>query len=208
MALSTYTELQAAIAALLRRTDLTSAIPDFITLAEANLNRDLHVRQMFEVDATFAIASGTATATLPTDFAGVKSFRLNTSPVTAIEQVSLDAQDDIWHAAYSTTGRPKYFSVTATQFLFAPTPDAAYTATLRYRKRIPALVSNSTNWLLTAHPDAYLYGAAAASAPYLQEDPRLGTWAALYRNAVDAINRDGLAQMQGPTMTPFVATVV
>lgn len=206
MALATYTDLQAAVAALLRRTDLTAAIPDFIALAEANLNRDLDVREMFEVDAAFSISG--ATAALPTGFIGVKAFKLNTSPVTQLNYVDISAQDTLWEAASSGSGRPQYFSVTATQFVFAPAPDDTYAATLRYRKRIPALASNSTNWLLTAHPDAYLYGAAAASPPYLQEDERLSTWAALYRNAVENINRDGLMQMQGPTMTPFVATVI
>ena len=47
MALTTYTELKAAIADWLNRSDLTSQIPDFITLAEAEMawtNRDSVIR--------------------------------------------------------------------------------------------------------------------------------------------------------------------
>ena len=46
MALTTYAELKASIADFLNRDDLTSVIPDFITLAEADMNRGLrHWRQ-------------------------------------------------------------------------------------------------------------------------------------------------------------------
>ena len=41
MALSNYTELKASIADFLNRDDLTSVIPDFITLAESQINRDI-----------------------------------------------------------------------------------------------------------------------------------------------------------------------
>ena len=41
MSLSNYTGLKASIADFLNRDDLTSVIPDFITLAEAQINRDI-----------------------------------------------------------------------------------------------------------------------------------------------------------------------
>ena len=44
MAITTYTELKSAVANHLARTDLTSVIPDFISLAEARLSRELETR--------------------------------------------------------------------------------------------------------------------------------------------------------------------
>ena len=41
MSLSNYTGLKASIADFLNRDDLTAVIPDFITLAEAQINRDI-----------------------------------------------------------------------------------------------------------------------------------------------------------------------
>jgi len=38
------------------------------------------------------------------------------------------------------------------------------------------------------YPDVYLYGALLHSAPYLKEDQRAQTWAALYTTAVERIN--------------------
>ena len=41
MAITTYSELQSAVADWLNRDDLTSVIPNFIELAEADLTRNL-----------------------------------------------------------------------------------------------------------------------------------------------------------------------
>ena len=46
MALVTYTDLQASVAAWLKRSDLTSAIPDLITLAETEIFRKLRTYEM------------------------------------------------------------------------------------------------------------------------------------------------------------------
>ena len=46
MALSTYAELKASVADWLNRSDLTSAITDFVSLAESQMERDLRTRQM------------------------------------------------------------------------------------------------------------------------------------------------------------------
>ena len=60
MAITTYAELQTAIANWLARDDLTTYLPDFITLFEAAANRRLRVRQM-ETTATLTPSSGSAT---------------------------------------------------------------------------------------------------------------------------------------------------
>ena len=44
MALGTYSELKTSIANYLNRDDLTAVIPDFITLTENRLDRELRVR--------------------------------------------------------------------------------------------------------------------------------------------------------------------
>ena len=46
MALNTYTALRTSIADFLNRDDLTSVIPDFIALAEAQINRDVRHMKM------------------------------------------------------------------------------------------------------------------------------------------------------------------
>jgi hypothetical protein len=82
MALSTYAELKSSVADWLNRSDLTTAIPDFISLAEAQMERKLRTRQMISrASATIS----TEYSALPDDFLEVKSLKLQTSPVTPLQ---------------------------------------------------------------------------------------------------------------------------
>ena len=75
MTLSTYQDLQSSIAAWLMRDDLTGVIPDFIALAEADMNQRLRLRGML-VRATTTI-SGAGYETLPDDFLGLRRATLD-----------------------------------------------------------------------------------------------------------------------------------
>ncbi len=57
MAITTYTELQAAIASWLNRGDLTAQIPDFIALAEADINAQFDIRSIETDQALTAVVS-------------------------------------------------------------------------------------------------------------------------------------------------------
>jgi hypothetical protein len=73
MALTTYTELKTSIGDWLNRSDLTNAIPDFISLAEAQVERTLRTRQMIvRANASFDAQYGA----VPADFLETKSLKL------------------------------------------------------------------------------------------------------------------------------------
>lgn len=194
MSIETYSELQAAIADLLNRSDLTAQIPNWISLCEAALNRDLDCPQM-QVTTTITITG--ETYPLPADFGGVKSLRINSGAGSPVEYVTPDILDDL----AIMTGTPTAYTISGDFFYFNPVPGSATAARLRYRQLVPALSdANPTNWVLTRHSDVYLYGAAMHSAPYLQADDRLSTWAALYRALVSDINNQGRKQAEGSTL--------
>jgi hypothetical protein len=184
MAISNYSTLQASIGDWLNRSDLTAVIPDFITLAEAQFNRNIRHRRMVE----------RATATLDSEYSAVPAdwlesirYQINTNPITVMEFVSPD-QAALLKGANGTTGKPIYYTQIGQQFQVVPAPDSgsAYTGELTYYATIPALsVSNTTNWLLTDSPDLYLYGALLQAAPYLQDDQRLSTWGTLYERCLN-----------------------
>jgi len=182
MALSTYTELKASIADWLNRTDLTTQIPDFISLAESQIERQLRTRQMLTrtnltIDAEFE--------STPADFLEIRSLKLTgTNPVTPLTFMTIDSLDE-----QSTidigSGKPKYFTVIGSQFRFVPTPDAAYVAEIVYFAKLNKLsASVATNFLLTSSPDIYLYGSLLQAAPYLLDDARIQVWSALYDRAL------------------------
>lgn len=185
MAITTYAELKSAIADFLNRQDLTSAIPNFIALAEANINRDVrHWRMEKRVETTL----DEQYENLPTDF--IEALELSVDNDTRLTLISVaDMQDK--KEASSTAGKPLYYRLTADQFEFYPSPSDTYTLSLQYMAKTPALSdSNTSNWLLTHAPDVYLYGALVHAAPYLVDDARIQVWAALYQSAVDALRRE------------------
>lgn len=182
MALTTYTELNASIGDWLNRTDLTSAIPDFISLAEAQIERQLRTRQMI-VRSNADIS--TEYAALPSDFLETKSFKLSgTNPITPLVFQTIDALDDLLRT-HSAASRPKYFGIVGGQVRVVPAPDATYTTELVYYAKLTKLsASVASNWLLAASPDIYLYGSLLQAAPYLQDDARIPVWSSLYEKAL------------------------
>jgi len=205
MAIDTYTTLQTAIANWLGgRTDLTSRIPEFITLCEAKLNRILFVRQMETRSTTTVDTTDTEPEfiTLPTDFQTMRRVRL--SGVTGKPRLQFMSQtqlDDYRYSIDNVSDQPVYFAIMGTEMELAPTPNQNYTLEMVYRKNIPALASNSTNWLLTAAPDIYLYGSLLESAPYIKEDSRIQVWATGFSAVLDDLNNLGFRQSfdSGPT---------
>lgn len=179
MAITNYSTLQTSIGDWLNRSDLTSVIPDFITLAEAQFNRTIRHRRMVE-RATATLDS--EYSAMPADWLESIRYQINTNPITVMEFVSPDQAAQL-KGAYSTSGKPIFYSQIGQQFQVIPAPDSgsAYTGELTYYAKIPALTAQSTtNWLLTDSPDIYLYGSLLQSAPYLRDDDRIAVWAALY----------------------------
>jgi hypothetical protein len=183
MALTTYAELKTSIGDWLNRSDLTSVIPDFISLAEAQIERTLRARQMIvRANASFDAQYGA----VPADFLEVKSLKLtSTNPQTPLSFLSIDALDAEM-TKHTASGRPKFFGIVGGQLRIVPTPDATYTTELTYYAKLSKLsTSNTSNWLLASSPDIYLYGALLQAAPYLQDDARIQTWATLYERALN-----------------------
>jgi len=187
MALSNYTGLKASIADFLNRDDLTSVIPDFITLAEAQINRDIRHFKM-EARSSGQQSSGDEYMQVPSDWIETIRLHLTGSGTTVVNLVSRDAMADKRAANENATGTPRMYTHADGQFQLYPTPSVDTDFELLYYQKVPSLSSNSDNWLLLEAPDVYLYGALLHSAPYLAEDQRVAVWAQMYSAAVARLN--------------------
>ena len=186
MALDTYASLQASVGDFLNRSDLLATVPDFIRLAEAQLNRTIRAADM--VTAT-TLTINSASTPLPSDFNGVISFELPTGSGNPLRYEKPEGVRALKQTLYSSPGTPIAWTMVGTNIETAPPPASAFVCPLVYYARIPPLTSGApTNWLLTKHPDAYLYGALLQTAPYLKDDPRLAVWGQLYEKAISDIN--------------------
>lgn len=183
MALDTYAHLQTTIASYLQRSDLTSSIPDFISLCEAKVAR---VLRTMDIQATRSQTLA-ETNTLPTDYMQLVTLQVTFNGIVRYP--------DFWtpermKAAKTTTptltGIPQAYTIHLGKTEYFPAPDGGttYAEVMSYYQRIPALSGTSTNWLLTGHPDIYLYGALAEAESFCQNDSRVGLWKSQYQEAV------------------------
>ena len=187
MAITTYSELKTSVADFLNRDDLTSAIANFIALGEAQMNRDIRhysmiKRSVAEIDTRYS--------SLPSDFLEPIRLHIDDSYQTRLELTSLDDMLQLRNNTANAIGKPQYYAIVGDSIEVYPTPDADYNTELMYYAKIDALSdSNTSNWVLSSHPDAYLYGSLMQSAPYLKDDNRLTVWASLYAGIISSINK-------------------
>jgi len=188
MAITNYTNLQTTIADFLNRDDLTSVIPTFIQLTEAQLNRDIRHHNM-EARTSGQQTGGDQYMQVPSDWLETIRLHLTGSGTSALTLMSRAAIADIRAKNENvSTVLPYYYCHSDGQFELYPTPTEDTDFELLYYQKIPDLATNSTNWLLTDAPDVYLYGALLHSAPYLAEDARVAVWAQMYSAAVQNVN--------------------
>ena len=186
MPITTYAELKTTLTDFLNRDDLTSVSSTFITLAETDLNRRL---RHWKMEARSTAEIDTKYSAIPADMLEPIRFHITSGETNPLELISQVELLDRQQRAGNVSGNPRYYAMTAGELQVHPAPDGVYNAELYYYQKIPALSdSNTTNWLLGEYPDVYLYGALVHSAPYLKEDARITTWAALYQSALDGAN--------------------
>jgi hypothetical protein len=198
MALATYSELRAAIARVLQRSDLVAAIPDLIALAESQMSQRLDARLQDTV-STLSTVSGTETVALPGDVLSIRSLTVTSStPVIALDYVTPEKLRIDF--AYKTSGTPVVYALAGANVYLAPIPDAAYTLTIVYQARVPSLSDSvTTNYVLTHYPDVYLYGALANAGPYIEDNARVSQWKQAFQMAIDGVN--AVDWHTGSTMT-------
>jgi hypothetical protein len=182
MSISTYSELLTAVENWAHRDDsaFTARVPEFIKLAEARFNRTLRTTDMETTLASTALVSGAAS--LPTGFLAFKELRFDGDVSYTLQPKPLEyirARDD-------DSGNAMYFAVTGSQVVCWPTtgPIAG-----TYYKEVPDLQTNLTNWLLTSHPDLYLFAVLTESALFTQDDSRVPLWAEKTAALLDSVQR-------------------
>ena len=186
MAISTYSELKTAVANWINRDDLTTRIPDFIVLAEAQFNRELRIRGM-EGRYTADTVADQRNYALPGGYIQMRNFQLNTSPIGALTYVTPEMYDRLWGG--STAGTPQMYTIVANDIQLGPVPASAIEMEMDFYKDFDALSDTvASNWVLDNAPDVYLYGSLLNAEPFLMNDERIAVWSAFFENAIKNIN--------------------
>lgn len=201
MAVSTYAELQTAIANEIRVDDLTSRIPEFITRCEDRINRKLRIREMqTESEVTYAATATDRFIDVPTGYIEYLDLKIKTSTQERKDYRKMTyVPPDLIHRyasnlyygygyPYNTYSDEGYMHFTLRdKFELSRNVDEDHTVKIHYIKRWD-IETDLTNWLLTNHHDVYLYGAVLQAEAYLQNDVRIGIWKEAYDEAIFELN--------------------
>jgi len=169
-----YNSLRNSVVAYLAYDDLSvgdTIIDDAIALCESRINSELRVKEMM-ASADLTCSATTGTAALPTDFTemvalyrtgGGRPIRMEY--VTPNEFFNYSATDNRYTISGWVTGSLEGVLVTAIE---DESSGLDIALNLHYIQTIPALTStDTTNWLTTRSPRAYLYGTLMELQPYL-----------------------------------------
>jgi len=183
MSITSYSELQTAVGNWLDHGLFTARIPEFIALFEAAANRRLRVRQQ-EVSTTLTPSSGSVA--LPSDYLAWRRVTWTGSTRVELQYV----HPSYLQAAYpsSPSDVPRIFTIEGATLKVRPVDDTSLE--FDYLQKIPALSdSATTNWLLTAHPDLYLFGALVEAEMFGVNDERAPLWKARRDEIFDEIEK-------------------
>lgn len=180
----TYAGLQASIAAWINRTDLTAVIPDFISLAEAKISRDLRLRKQI-VSSTLSTVASTRGVSLPSDWLAFDDVTLSGSPDRQLPYATVDHLS--WrYPNNGETDLPVLYSIDGDKIVFGPTPGGVYTINISYFQKFTAL-SSGANWLFTNHPNIYLNLAMSYACHYIKDAKRTAEYLDLYERDMTAL---------------------
>jgi len=186
VALATYSDLVAAIAAWNTHADIPAQVDTFIAMAEARFNRDLRTLDT-DWSATGTLSGGSFQ--VPSDFLEVVSFYLTTNPRRTLEYRP-PAEFFARNPDSSVTGLPTFYTLVGSDVIVTPSPDSGYGYTLLYKRRTPALNTDAPqNWVIVRAPDLYLYACLAESERFLLNDAKAAQWDLQYQRAAEELRR-------------------
>lgn len=185
MSITTASELKTAVADWMARSDLTSYLDDFITLAEGYLNRELRHRKMV---AQTDLTPTSGSCTLPTDYLHYVRVVEKASIRRELSFVTPQFVDE-WYPA-RTSGLSNDFTIIGSTLTMYPV--SSNDIELTYYQKLPTLVSNSSNWLLADTPGLYLNACKLMALEFVNETdtPRFATVARMTRQLVDEMNAE------------------
>jgi len=174
----TYDELKQSIQDYTENDETTfvNNLPLFIRLAEERILKSIQLN-LFQKNAGGAMTTGNKFLAAPNDF--LAPFSLSIEVSGAKEFLLFKDLDFVqtYTPDATTTGQPKYYAqFDVSNFIIAPTPDAAYVVELQYLYRPASLTAGAgsgTTWLSENAEITLLYASLIEAYTYMKGDPNL-----------------------------------
>ena len=191
MALATYSDLLTAVAGWVKRSDLATLIPDFVTLAEVRIARDLNSVKL-EKSSPITTVAGTSSYALPTDLISIIRVNRNIG-------LPLKSFDPLVQRP-SQSGAPDQYAIDQGQIRFYPTPDNVYTRSIVYKAALAPL-SAGVNEVYRQYPNIYLFATIVEAYLWMLADQRAIQWEARYKQAIKDANKANNLHRQNQLVT-------
>jgi hypothetical protein len=181
--IATYSDLVTAITSdWPARSDIAAIADTVIQLAEGIFNGKLRMRQM---ETTTTLVPVSNLCTLPSDYLEYKRVVEVASIRRRLDYITEDASDALYPDR--AAGLACNFTILGTQLQAFPL--SSNNIELTYYQKIPGLTStNTTNWLLTAHPNAYLHACLLYIGEYIKDADRISTESQFLQSYIDLMN--------------------
>jgi len=191
MTILTLGQLRSSVRDWAKRSSLGDALlDDFVTMTETALNHGertddggyivfpLRVRDM-ETIATVTVTNGAAT--LPSNFLEAITVRNPADVTYSLQYITPEFMADRYPTGQNTVSPADYTIVGST--LYSPID-----LELRYYARIPPLVADGQNWLLTKAPNVYLFGCLSQYSAYDKDPEKYTGYRQLMNAALGGLN--------------------
>jgi hypothetical protein len=174
-------------------------IPRLINLAERRIARELKIQGFINV-VTDTLIPGQSVYQKPDRWRDTVSINVGTGTGNNTRKLlftrSYEYARSYWPNE-ADTGEPVFYAdYNYTNWLIAPTPDAAYPFEVLYYE-LPVLLDdqNQTNWLTDYAPQVLLYASLLEATPFLKNDDRIPVWQQMYDRSAAMLNGEDLAKI-------------
>jgi hypothetical protein len=201
MAITTYAELQTAVADHMARSDLTAYIPDFIVLAENVLNfgmkseeYDLEPLRVRDMETVSSLTPTAGVVTLPSTFLEPRRVVEEASIRRPLEYITPETVDYFYPTRPS--GQADHYTIIGSSLYMFPL--SANDIEVHHYRTIPPLASNDPNWLLTKNANIYLRGSLMQAAIFVKDDAEALKQGVILKALVSGMNAaDARANYKG-----------
>lgn len=180
MALATYSDLKSEIANWMDRTDITGDVDTFIDLGEAYLNDEFNANSL---EASLTTVAGSRVV-------DVSSLAVD-QPIALFldigsEELPVARYDDSQTVRDEVARRPQRWDLDGTNIVFDAPSDGAYPLRFEYDALFALSDSQTTNNLLTRHPDIYLSACIVWGSLFEQNSPQIASYSNMLRMRMPA----------------------
>ena len=195
-------EFKTLLTRYLKRTDLTDLYDDWVAFTSTRINTQL---RLLEQEYRTVTVPTEQFISLPPDFIEMRHIQTSQDGGTPLRFVS-SGQLDIMRKRYSDSFSPmKFYTILNNQIELAPAPSADNEAMLEmfYFAKLPALPNDaSTNKVLAAYPQLYLYGCMIESAALREAPDDAAAYGQLWRDYAETLTkRQDKARFSGESLT-------